>query len=174
FPEPYLFFCGLIEKRKNPEILLQLAQIFKKEKKDIRIVVVGRTGYAYHDFPEACQAYHIYYLPEVSDEHLKNLYASALCTLFLSRYEGFGFPLLEAMACGSPVIAFSTPVVQELAGDCALLAHSFPDFVNCVFSLIEDKNLQQKLSEKGKTLASKFTWDSTAQKVLSVFHNILP
>ncbi len=173
FAEPYLFFCGLVEKRKSPEILLYLAESLRKERKMAQMVVVGRTGYGYHWFSHIARQYGIHYLSVVSEEQLHNLYAYAMVFVYPSRYEGFGFSVLEAMASGVPVVTFRIPVLDEIGGEGMIACSTAEEMKEAVFSLLKDGNFRASVGEKAKRNARRFSWNTCAQQMLAVYQEIL-
>ncbi len=111
----------------------------------------------------------------VTDEVLIQLYQQGALFVFPSRYEGFGLPVLEAMACGCPVISSNSSSLPEVAGDAALLRH--PDdlegFAQDMERVLMDAGLRQSLRERGLAQASKFPWERTARETIAVYQNVL-
>jgi glycosyltransferase involved in cell wall biosynthesis len=103
----------------------------------------------------------------VPDAQLPSLYRSAQALVFASLYEGFGLPVLEAMACGTPVVTSNTSALPEVAGGAALLVDptSVEQIAEAMKRIVCDSTLRQQLREKGLTRAAKFSWASTADKV---------
>jgi glycosyltransferase involved in cell wall biosynthesis len=114
-------------------------------------------------------------LSPLSDPELVNFYGGATAVLVPSRYEGFGLPALEAMACGAPVIAADAGALPEITGNAAVLVP--PDDVNAwkeaVLKLHRDPALRAELSERGKLRAARFTWEDCAQQTLEVYRRAL-
>jgi len=111
----------------------------------------------------------------VSDDQLIDLYQHASLFVFPSRYEGFGLPVLEAMACGCPVICSNVSSLPEVAGDAALLVDP-SDMAGLACEMervLTDSHLRQDLRERGLTQAAKFTWDRTARETIAVYKKVV-
>jgi glycosyltransferase involved in cell wall biosynthesis len=108
------------------------------------------------------------------DADLPALYSEALCLAFPSLYEGFGLPILEAMACGTPVITSKVSSMPEAAGDAALLIdpHDVDALTDALRRVISDSTLREDLVQRGYTQAARFTWDAAARKLLAVYDDL--
>lgn len=102
-----------------------------------------------------------------SDEELATLYRGALAFMFPSLYEGFGLPPLEAMACGTPVLASKAAAIPEVLGDAGLLVDpcSVEEIAAHIRVMAEDSELRKELRAKGLVRAKKYTWDKTVQRI---------
>jgi glycosyltransferase involved in cell wall biosynthesis len=129
-------------------------------------------------YPEARQrasalslAGEIHWLGKIPEADLPALYTGALLFVFPSLYEGFGLPVLEAMACGTPVVCSSSSSLPEVAGDAALLADPL-DTEKLAWTMrlaLEDEHLRQDLREKGLRRARDFSWPRTARVTLETY-----
>ncbi|QTL39802.1 glycosyltransferase family 4 protein [Xenorhabdus budapestensis] len=110
----------------------------------------------------------------VDDKDLPSFYRGALGLLFPSLYEGFGLPILEAMACGTPVLTSNVTSLPEVAGDAALLVdpYSLDDMADGINQLVTDKDLRSILIERGLSRAKMFTWDKVAERVQQVLEQV--
>ena len=110
----------------------------------------------------------------VVDESLIPLYAGADALLYPSRYEGFGFPMLEAMAVGTPVIASDTSSLPEIAGSAVVLPPDDPEaWADAMYRLIFEPELRKELIKKGKERAREFSWEEAARKTLSLYRELI-
>ena len=111
----------------------------------------------------------------VSDQDLVSFYNAADVFAFPSLYEGFGLPVLEAMACGTPVVASNAASLPEVVGDAGLLAdpHSSEALAKTIASVLEDSELAAELSRRGLERARQFTWERTARGTLAVYHSLI-
>lgn len=103
----------------------------------------------------------------VAETKLPSLYRGAEALIFPSLYEGFGLPVLEAMACGTPVVTASSTALPEVAGDAAMLVDptSVEQIAAAMLRIVSDTSLRQQLREKGLSRAAQFSWDSTVAEV---------
>ena len=106
-----------------------------------------------------------------SDQDIISLYSEADVFVYPSLYEGFGLPVLEAMACGCPVITSNVSSLPEVAGDAAILVDpQDPNAIaRAIITVLKDDKLKRELSERGVEQAKKFSWEKTAQDFLEVF-----
>ena len=169
-PERYFLFVGTLQPRKN---IARLVHAFARWQAahpadSAALVLAGGKGWLYDEaWTAGVERVH---LPGYVDEADKGaLYAGALALVFPSLYEGFGFPVLEAMHCAAPVIASTTSSLPELAGDAALLVDPLDvDAIAAAMGrVIEDAALRQMMRESGAAQVKKFTWDSAAGQALA-------
>ncbi|NWF71123.1 MAG: glycosyltransferase family 4 protein [Chloroflexi bacterium] len=167
-PERYFLFVGTLQPRKNIERLVRAYMRYHKAAPNpAALVLVGGRGWLYD--PAWTAGVEGLILAGYADEADKGtLYAGALALVFPSLYEGFGFPLLEAMHCGIPVIASSTSSLPELAGEAALLVDPLEiDALAAAMQLVaEDAALRAELSARGSVQAQHFTWEKAAEAAL--------
>ena len=106
----------------------------------------------------------------IDDATLNNLLRNALALVYPSLYEGFGLPVIEAMACGTPVLTSDLGATREVAGDAALLIDPLDSeaIAHALHRLIVDRNLRRSLSEKGLVRAQQFSWQTTARQTLAI------
>jgi glycosyltransferase involved in cell wall biosynthesis len=112
----------------------------------------------------------ITFLGYVSDEEVSYLYKHAVALVYPSFIEGFGFPVLEAMDCGLPVITSTTSSLPEVAGEAALLVdpYSKDAITDALERLVRDKGLREELVKKGHEQRKKFSWEKTGKQLLSI------
>lgn len=169
-PEQYFLFIGTLQPRKN---IVRLVQAYAKAAlPGVGLVLAGGKGWLYD--PAWTDGVEGLVMPGYVDEADKGaLYARALALVFPSLYEGFGFPVLEAMHCGTPVLCSNTSSLPELAGDAALLVD--PTDVNAICEgmrqLAQDAALRQSLRAKGDLQALKFTWTDAAKMALAALES---
>lgn len=115
------------------------------------------------------------FLKDVADEDMVALYNAATLFVFPSRQEGFGLPLLEAMACATPVVAANNSSIPEVVGDAALLfnAEDAQDMAAKISSVLADKAIQASLRQKGLERAGYFSWDKCASQTIAAYHQAL-
>ncbi len=175
---PYLLYVGNASPRKN---LGGVLRAFGKISADLphSLVLAGAKS-----TEELEQLERIIRQLELQDrvimlnyvpfKDLPELYSGAACVVYLSRYEGFGLPVLEAMACGVPVVASSTTSIPEVSGDAALLVD--PDDADAaaaaIRSVLTDDALRQRMIEAGLRQSSMFSWSSSARQVLQTLHTL--
>ncbi len=178
-PDRYLLFVGTIEPRKNLTRLLSGFEAIHADGLTDGLVIVGKRGWLYDDFfsrLEQSPARAAVILPGyVPDEDLPAIYAGAQALVLPSLYEGFGLPVLEAMACGTPVTCSDTSSLPEIAGDAAL--HFDPDSVESLTDalrhLLSDTDLRAALRQRGFEQAAKFSWDQVAAETEAVYDAVL-
>jgi glycosyltransferase involved in cell wall biosynthesis len=169
-PGPYLLCVGNQKAHKNlASAMAVLARLRARGHPELRMVVVGRRFDAAGAASRAAHAAGVgdalTLLGSIDDDALHACYAHSAALLFPSRYEGFGLPVLEAMAAGTPVVASSTPAVAEAAGDAASL-HA-PDDVEgmaaAVAALLDDPVLRCRAVARGRARAAQFRWRDAAR-----------
>jgi glycosyltransferase involved in cell wall biosynthesis len=157
---PYVLAVGTVEPRKGLDVLAAAMQSVRDTHGDVGLVVSGAHGWGDRNpFPAWVQ-----HVERASDDTLDALYRRALLLAFPSRYEGFGFPVLEAMARGCPVVASDTASIPELAGDAAVLvpAGDAAALAAAITDLIHHDAARKDLAARGRTRAARFRWDASA------------
>ena len=158
--DSFLLFVSAIEPRKQPLDAVDAANAVGR-----KLVVVGPPKDA--ELAAELRRRGADVRGYVPKEELVRLYQSAACLVFPSRYEGFGLPVVEAMACGTPVVAAPEPALQEVAGDAAVFAEDLADGVR---RALADR---ARLSAAGLERAKAFSWHETARITADVYRRIL-
>lgn len=171
-PEKYLLFVSTVEPRKNLGVLLDAyARLRKSGAYAGSLVVAGKVGWKADAIAGRLGEPGVVHLDYVPPGQLATLYQRADAFVFPSIYEGFGFPVLEAMANGAPVIAARSSSLPEVAGDAALFFE--PADASALTSQIErviaDERLRSELIERGLARAAQFRWEETAARTMDVF-----
>lgn len=176
---PYLFSVGTVQPRKNyPRLILALAAL-RAEGRDLQLVIAGGKGWLDDPVYEALRATGMEPFARLigfaDDADLPALYSGAACLAFPSLYEGFGLPVLEAMACGTPVVTSAVSSLPEVAGDAALLVDpTDQDAITAALRrLLDDAALRVTLVERGYERAAYFTWQRAAQELKNVYSQLI-
>jgi glycosyltransferase involved in cell wall biosynthesis len=176
---PYLLFTGQMKLRKNIFRLIEAFALLRARGLDLDLVLVGRRGDTTEGMDELidrCKVReHILELGHAADDLLPLLYSAAEAFVFPSLHEGFGLPVLEAMACGTPVLSSNLSALPEIAGDAALLVDPTRTeaIVDGMQQLLENSSLRAKLIESGYSRARQFSWEACAQNTLRAYRQAL-
>ncbi len=178
-PENYLLHVGTLQPRKNLERLIEaVMQSGHAKQSAARLVLAGRAGWLSEPIVALARARGVRLLDYVPDDDLAGLYSGAAAFVFPSLYEGFGFPVLEAMACGAPVICSNTSSLPEVAGDpstrsgwsAALLIDPLDTraMASAIERVLTDVDLRASLIARGFEQIQKFSWEKAARETLAV------
>ncbi len=177
-PKRFALFVGTIEPRKNLLGLIEGVKRYReKTRDDLHLVLVGKWGWKAHQVKHRLWKTDVknwvHYLGYVPAQDRPALYRSAAIFTWPSIYEGFGLPVLEAMASGVPVITSRTSSLPELTRQAAVLVDPFNvvDIAEALRQVLDSRPLQQKLKDRGLLRAKEFSWQKTAQKTLEIFEN---
>jgi glycosyltransferase involved in cell wall biosynthesis len=175
----YLLFVGLLEPKKNLPVLLEAVARLRARRRfgATRLVLVGDSGWGSVDLPALAARLElgddVRFLGPAPDEDLGALYAEAEAFVFPSLWEGFGLPVLEALALGTPVLASTRGALPEIAGDAALLVEpEVGALAEGLDQLLEDASLRARLREAGPRRAARFSWERTARETLEAYHDV--
>ena len=178
--EPYVLHVGTLEPRKNLITLLRaFAALRDTTAAGHRLVLVGQRGWLYKPIFAAIDALglsgHMCIIETAQDEDLPALYAAADLFVYPSLYEGFGLPVLEAMACGTPVVTSNRSALPEVAGDAALLVDPADDraLAESMARALADAALRNSMAERGLARARTFSWRRCARETLAVYEEAL-
>ena len=180
-PERFVLSVGTIEPRKNYPLLIEAFAELMRRQNDAtsQLIIVGREGWL---FEETYRAVHssgmtgrVRFVGYIDDAHLPVLYSMADIFALSSVYEGFGFPPLEALACGAAVVCSNASSLPEIVGDAALLlpptnARAWADALERVWT---DAALRRDLRSRGPAWAARFTWQAAAQATRRVYDELL-
>jgi len=165
--EPYLLFVGALDARKDPAALLSAWRTARGAIPGLKLVVAGSAGrQAPASMAGAVQ------VGQVDDETLADIYSAAGCLVFSSRYEGFGLPCVEAMACGCPVAAFRNSSLPEVVDDAGLLLED-GDGEALGRAAVEMLRDRERWKRTGLQRAKRFTWRQTASETISAYESLL-
>ncbi|HLA44381.1 MAG TPA: glycosyltransferase family 1 protein, partial [Aggregatilineales bacterium] len=178
--DDYILFVGTIEPRKNiPNLIRACTLLRQKYGITKKLLLVGQHGWLVEESLKAIDDSpfrdDIILTGAVAYEDLPVLYNGAGLHILPSLYEGFAFPALEAMACGTPTIVSDRGALREITGDAALLVN--PDdpesITDAMYQLLTDSDLRFLQREKGLQHVRQFTWRKTAESTLAVYHEVL-
>ncbi|MCS7261173.1 MAG: glycosyltransferase family 4 protein [Anaerolineae bacterium] len=167
-PTYYVLYVGSNKPHKNLVRLVQAWAVVAPHHRDVFLVIAGPWDARYPQARRAVEELgiqeHVLFLGAVADEHLPGLYSGALCFVSPSLYEGFGLPVLEAMACGTPVACSDVASLPEVAGDAALFfdPHKVECIQDALMRLLSDADLRDDLAMRGRERAITFSWKRTA------------
>ena len=175
---PFILTVGVLEPRKNHLMLLDVIRALHRRGHRLELVIIGRPGWRWEN-PLKMAKYRdlhrwVKVLTDVPDSDLVEFYNRAEIFIYPSFYEGFGLPILEAMACGTPVIASNVSSMPEVGGAAALLADPADpgEFVSQALRLLENKETRRRVVDAGLRHARQFTWTATARATLAVYRNV--
>jgi glycosyltransferase involved in cell wall biosynthesis len=179
-PDRFILFLGTLEPRKNVQMLIRAyAQWRKAEPAIPKLVVAGGKGWYYDQIFAEVERLgltgEVIFPGYVAQEELPLWYNSADLFVYPSRFEGFGLPVLEAMACGTPVVTTNAASLPEVAGGAAWLVS--PDdeaqLIEAMRRALCDQTLREEMTTKGRAHATTFTWDRTARQTADVYKRAL-
>ena len=176
-PQNYILYLGTIEPRKNIERIVKAFKNYKKEvKDDLKLVIVGNKGWKYDNIMKLIESMgtDIILTGYIDEEDKIPIYKLAQIFVFPSLYEGFGMPVLEAMAAGVPVVTSNVSSLPEVAGDAAILVDplSEDEIFEAYKKILLDKQLQREMIEKGLEQAKKFQWKKSVEVLEKVYEKM--
>lgn len=178
--KPYFIYVGSINARKNPVNLIKAFDLFKsKYDSDFKLLMVGNKMWNYPEFDAALSKMKfkddVVFLGHTQREELSKLVASARALMFLSYFEGFGIPLVEAMKSETAILTTNYTAMPEVCGDAALYANPFDidDIAQKMHQLSTDDELVNTLIEKGRKQIQNFNWDASAEKFWQIVLNTI-
>lgn len=176
WPDQYILFVGSLEPRKN---LGALVQAIQKTCTHLPVLLAGWQGWGDKTWIDVIRREGLLnrfiFTGYVSDETLACLYSGASVLVYPSLYEGFGLPILEAMACGCPVICSNVSSMPEVAGDAAWLVNpeDTGDIAAAIDSVVADSDIRRSLILKGFKRSAEFSWTQTAIKTMALFDTLI-
>jgi len=171
---PYILFVGTLEPRKNVEALIDALK--EVDDPELKLILVGKEGWGIESIlkkiREAGLEREVVFPGYVPEDDLPYLYRGADVFVFPSLYEGFGMPVLEAMAAGAPVVTSNSSSLPEVAGDAAILVspESVSEIAEAIRGVRGNEQLRGKLTERGRKRADKFTWEMCARRTLDTYY----
>jgi glycosyltransferase involved in cell wall biosynthesis len=169
---------GTIEPRKNLARALRAFARIAPSLPDHQFVIVGQSGWKYGEVLEEARrpglAEKVVLTGYVPEEELPIFYSHAVALVYPSLYEGFGLPLIEAMACGAPVLTSSGSSLSEVAGNAALLVPPLSEdkMAEAMMALATDESLRAGLRGRGFARAAAFSWERTARETIEVYREV--
>jgi len=177
--KPFIFFVGINRPRKNlKNLVLAYRELIKKSDVDVQLVIAGKKDSRYYDMEKDIKAFNlednIILTDFVNDDELKCLYSNCEAFIFPSIYEGFGFPVLEAMLFKVPVICSNTSSLPEVVGDAGIYFDPYDvnDMAQKIYDVLKDNNLKSMLVDKGNKQVQKFSWEESSMKHLEVYESV--
>jgi len=171
---PYLLSVGRLEKKKNIPMLIEALALLKENHPEIKtkLVLIGHAGFGYDEIKYIIEEYNlnseVLMLGWVAEADLPVIYNGASAFVFPSRREGFGIPVIQALACGLPAAVSDIPVLQEVAGEAAIYfdKDDKEDMAEKLRIILTDDNLRTKLAQNGLDRAQQFSWKKCAEETL--------
>jgi len=180
-PDKFILYLGTVEPRKNVEGIIRAYNEVRSKKLELRninLVIAGGKGWKskkiYREREESKFKDDIKFLGYIDPEDKVYLYNLASVFVYPSFYEGFGFPPLEAMACGLPVVASFASSLPEVVGDAALMVdpYNINDISRALKEILTNENLRNQLIARGLKRAGEFSWRKTADEYLKILRNL--
>lgn len=192
-PQPFILSVGTLQPRKNYGRLIQaFAQLINEPhpstpfhsaqdaQRDLHLVIAGGKGWMLDDILNQVKAFglenRVHFPGFVDDADLPALYSAAELFVYVSLYEGFGLPLLEAMACGTPVIGSNTSSLPEVIGDAGLQVdpRSVAAIAHALTTMLAPSDLRERSIAGGVDRARLFTWERAARELLAIYARFAP
>ena len=179
-PQNYILYMGTLEPRKNIESIVRAYSVLKKNyNHEIKLVIAGKKGWLFENIFNLVENLKlqddVIFTDYVDEIDKAAIYQMAKLFVFPSIYEGFGIPVLEAMASSVPVITSNVSSLPEVAGDAAILVE--PKDVNSIaknmHKILSNNDLRDKLICKGHIQAKKFTWEASAEKLYKIYKSMM-
>jgi glycosyltransferase involved in cell wall biosynthesis len=177
---PYILVLGALDPRKNTTLIIKAFSALKKQvTSPISLVISGLDQSGIEQFSNLVRELglegSIHLLGFIDRSDLDALYSQASCFLYPSLYEGFGLPLLEAMAHGTPVISSNTTAIPEVAGDAALLVNptNKDEIVAALLRILTDNVFKETLKQRGLERVKLFSWRRMAEQILQTYEEVL-
>ena len=173
-------FVGSLHPRKNLARLFTAFDLFKRRtSSDVKLLIVGERRWWTEPIQKAFEAMsckeEVVFTGRLSAEELHQLTGSALASVYVSYFEGFGIPILEAFRCDTPVITSNVTSMPEVAGDAALLVDPFNEAsIAEAMEKVMDEGLRKEFIAKGRVRALDFSWDQTAEKIWNCLMKSIP
>ena len=178
-PDSYILYVGTIQPRKNLDMLIEAyARLRGEGRTTQKLVIVGRKGWLYEALFARITALglegDVIFTGFVPDEELPHLYDGACLFVYLSLFEGFGLPPLEAMSRGVPVVTSNTTSLPEVVGDAGITVapRSLDEVVEGMRRVLCDAALADRLRQAGRVRAQQFSWERTAEKTLALYRQV--
>lgn len=177
----FILYVGTLEPRKNITGLISAYRLFKDMSPHLNyaLVIGGGKGWMYSDIFKLIEKLSlvddVIFLGYVQDKELPTLYNAAKLFVYPSLYEGFGLPVLEAMACGIPVITSNTSSLPEIVADAGIMLDPLDinALAEAMYNVLMDDNLRNSLIEKGLKRAENFSWEKTAAMTMDIYREVL-
>ncbi len=176
--EGYVLFVGVLQPRKNLERLLDAFALLRPKFECLPLVIVGKLGWKTRRLLQLVNELKlgdcVKFIGYVPDEDLPAVYQSAKIFAYPALWEGFGLPVLEAMASGVPVLTSATSSLIEIASDAAVLVDplSVRSIFEGMYQLLTDEKLRDELRQRGLERARQFSWLKTAKETLQVYEQV--
>ncbi|NLG17379.1 MAG: glycosyltransferase family 4 protein [Fibrobacter sp.] len=180
-PVPYILFVSGFDRRKNLERLLQAYKILREKGREEKFLLVGSGGAnqrLYYDMPALVKQYGLEHTVEirnnVDDQALIGLYSHASLCVLPSIVEGFGFTVIEAQACGCPVVCSNAASIPEVGGDAAVYFDplNVGEMAHSMEKVLSDRTFADELRKKGKVNSKRFSWDKAGKRVYELLATV--
>jgi glycosyltransferase involved in cell wall biosynthesis len=177
-PDKFIFSAGTLEPRKNYDILIRAFSKIKSEFPKYKLLIAGKKGWNYENIFKTVEDLDmgdsVKFLDYIPERDLVRLYNLATVFAYVSLYEGFGIPPLEAMQSGCPVITSNVSSIPEVVNDAAILVNpeKEEDIAQAMKKLLGSPEMQSGLRKKGLKQAEKFSWKKSAQKLLNLLEKM--
>ncbi len=169
----FILYVGNQKPHKNVRMLVEAYQLLRM-KANLKLVIVGKKDLLFHKGLSRNMLEGVIFVGDISDALMSRFYSGAEIYVSPSLYEGFGLPLIEAMACRTPVIALSTPSSDEVIDNAGYVVNENQpeELANAIDTVLLDSNLRNCLVEKGIERIKHFSWEKSAKKILDIYYEV--